>query len=1014
MLAHPHDDVAVMIPCSLSPFPPQLSRVSLVRIVGCVTRFLSGLEDTALVVVGSQDPGLPLVRLCPGVGGAAAMPDRPGDVYWQLNPTAPPTEDSADRYTQNWHAWPPGLWPTLEAHSAVIVLGLGRRFSVLLRAFLPERSPQAEQFTDHLYGVELAFSPEVLASLAHQMQAQLAPFPQWQRTLNQRLQAWPAQPNDATLQSQWTLQLLASLDWQQTQQSLGGQDAARIVTRKIAQRVARLTKPQIPAGGAAPVGTVDPSDRPWLQQGRLLQALLDASNPALGPQGILRRAADAILTAFGVSRCQLVFFDAKTHRLRWAGVARAPELLARDRTARYPTWADLEGVVASQGHAATGIIDVPMGAAERYATSLADRQAVLSSWLIADGEWAAEWAGAIVTLEQWDQPRDWQSGDMYLLHMAIQQVSQALYQALLYQRAEERLQRTTLLDQITQQIRNSLDASEIFQTALRSLTQLLIVDCGLIVQHQTATPHPFTPHPFTPPEITPPEVTPPEVTPPGFPPPANAPESHPRTVLPGWMTREFTGATAPWQVSAAYCPIAIADLQQSQPPNPQNPDDPDARPPASTPPPASPHHPWPGQVLFEARHPYAQRLQQQEIVVIAPHDVDPQLPPTSPLRQSPGSWLLIPIQYEQHTWGAIAFFQAEHPRHWHDSELSFLGSVADQLAIAIHQSNLYRAIQTQNQILAAQVQSQAVAPTNGADPDLAPTPEATHPSPGATNTSHEDLLLALQTAWQVNRAQVEFFDTISHELRTALTAILGMSSSLLKQYFGQLNPKQQEYIQIIYRSGEQLLQFADELPERTATLTDHALPQACPCDLRDLAAAAIQQVSPLAHEQQTHLDWACASTETEGQFWGNADYLEELLRQVLDYALRSLPIPDQVQLTLRHHPHRLLVRVESWLNLVADPGLNDAGSSFLACPWSPLETDLPPAASETPPHPWAVRTLADPPMDLPLGLLLAGQNVLLQGGEIRCDRRADHSLTILIQLPNRPPSEGDRPTPATP
>jgi GAF domain-containing protein len=954
------------------------------------------------------------------------MPDRPGDVYWQLNPTVPPTEDSADRYTQNWQAWPPSLWPAPKtdpkANAAVIVLGLGARFSVLLRAFPQARSPQVEPLTEHLlYGVELVFSPEVLASVVQQIQEQLAPFPRWERTLQQRLRAWPAQPNDADLQSQWTLQLLASLDWQQTQQSLGGQDAARIVTRKIAQRVARLTKPQIPAGGAAPLGTVDPSDRPWLQQGRLLQALLDASNPTLGPQGILRRAADAILTAFGVSRCQLVFFDAKTHRLSWTGVARTADLLARDRLARYPTWADLERVMASQGHAATGIIDVPMVRSE-HLPEPSPQPAALSCWLIADGEWAAEWAGAIVTLEQWDQPRDWQSGDMYLLHMAIQQVAQALYQALLYQRAEERLQRATLLEQLTQQIRNSLDASEIFHTALRSLTQLLIIDCGLIVQPPPTTDADFTlPH----------SPLAPTVPAAGAPSPKSPSSSTPAPS--GWTTPALTGVTAAWQVSAAYCLTTSSDRSPFPPADPQAPGL-ATSPAAPAPTPPTPNlHPWRGQVLFAAQHPYAQRLQRQEMVVISPpdcesHEGDPHLPPTSPLRQYCGSWLLIPIQYEQHTWGAIAFFQAQPPRHWHDSELSFLGSVADQLAIAIHQSNLYRAIQTQNQILAAQIQAQVPAPDPNTPPDPASSPVAAPGAPLNTDpTRHEDLALALQAAWEMNRAQTEFLDTVSHELRTALTAILGMSSSLLKQYFGQLNAKQQEYVQIIYRSGEQLLTFADELPERTAAFTHTPLPPANPCDVRNLAAVAIQQATPLANDQQTRLEWTYLVPElvpksgpesgpdlgpdAEEPFWGNADRLAILFKQVLDYALRSLPVPDQVQLTLRQHPQMLLVQVEAWLNLAAGHGPNDPEPPLLACPWPP--SDLTEAIAP-PSQDWTVRPAANTPMDLPLGLLLAGQNVLLQGGEIRCDHQADHRLTILIQLPNCPPSTGDRSAPPDP
>jgi signal transduction histidine kinase len=45
---------------------------------------------------------------------------------------------------------------------------------------------------------------------------------------------------------------------------------------------------------------------------------------------------------------------------------------------------------------------------------------------------------------------------------------------------------------------------------------------------------------------------------------------------------------------------------------------------------------------------------------------------------------------------------------------------------------------------------------------------------------------ALCVARAADRAKSEFLATIGHELRTPLTAIIGMSSALLKQFFGTL------------------------------------------------------------------------------------------------------------------------------------------------------------------------------------------------------------------------------------
>jgi PAS domain S-box-containing protein len=69
----------------------------------------------------------------------------------------------------------------------------------------------------------------------------------------------------------------------------------------------------------------------------------------------------------------------------------------------------------------------------------------------------------------------------------------------------------------------------------------------------------------------------------------------------------------------------------------------------------------------------------------------------------PGAWLMVPIHRQQKIWGCLTFAQDQFPRYWHESELRFITTVADQLAIAIYQATLYQQIQEQNQTLEALV-----------------------------------------------------------------------------------------------------------------------------------------------------------------------------------------------------------------------------------------------------------------------------------------------------------------------
>jgi PAS domain S-box-containing protein len=64
---------------------------------------------------------------------------------------------------------------------------------------------------------------------------------------------------------------------------------------------------------------------------------------------------------------------------------------------------------------------------------------------------------------------------------------------------------------------------------------------------------------------------------------------------------------------------------------------------------------------------------------------------------------------------------------------------------------------------------------------------------------------------RATRMKDEFFTNMSHELRTPLTAILGMSDVLMEEVFGDLNPRQCQYVEVIHSSGEHLLKLINDI-----------------------------------------------------------------------------------------------------------------------------------------------------------------------------------------------------------
>jgi PAS domain S-box-containing protein len=133
---------------------------------------------------------------------------------------------------------------------------------------------------------------------------------------------------------------------------------------------------------------------------------------------------------------------------------------------------------------------------------------------------------------------------------------------------------------------------------------------------------------------------------------------------------------------------------------------------------------------------------------------------------------------EPHLWGLLSIHSCSSQRHWQEAEAKLLQQIADQLAIAIHQANLFEKLQ---QELTERKQAEA------------------------------RLLESNQELARATRLKDEFLASMSHELRTPLNAILGMSESLQDGVCGVINDRQQKSIGIIEKSGKHLLALINDI-----------------------------------------------------------------------------------------------------------------------------------------------------------------------------------------------------------
>ncbi|HEY9622420.1 MAG TPA: GAF domain-containing protein [Crinalium sp.] len=139
------------------------------------------------------------------------------------------------------------------------------------------------------------------------------------------------------------------------------------------------------------------------------------------------------------------------------------------------------------------------------------------------------------------------------------------------------------------------------------------------------------------------------------------------------------------------------------------------------------------------------------------------------------SLLRIPIKIRDQLFGGLSLVTTSAPRTFTDDEIHFFERIADQTAIALSNAKSYEYLE---QLVQKRTQ---------------------------------ELEREKQLSESANRAKTEFLTHMSHELRTPLTGILGFSSLLLKEVFGPLTSKQQQYIEGITSCGRHLLDLINDL-----------------------------------------------------------------------------------------------------------------------------------------------------------------------------------------------------------
>jgi PAS domain S-box-containing protein len=156
-----------------------------------------------------------------------------------------------------------------------------------------------------------------------------------------------------------------------------------------------------------------------------------------------------------------------------------------------------------------------------------------------------------------------------------------------------------------------------------------------------------------------------------------------------------------------------------------------------------------------------------------------------------------------------------------------------------------------------------------------------------------------------NRAKDNFLATLSHELRTPMTSILGWVQFLLT---GGYTPEElDEALRTIEQSGRLQARLIDDMLDVSRIVLGKFQIDLRPVRMADIVEAALTTARPVANEREVKL--AAAIEERDSIVQADPSRIQQVIGNILSNAIKFTPAGKQVALEVRRVDSKLRVSV---------------------------------------------------------------------------------------------------------
>jgi signal transduction histidine kinase len=227
-----------------------------------------------------------------------------------------------------------------------------------------------------------------------------------------------------------------------------------------------------------------------------------------------------------------------------------------------------------------------------------------------------------------------------------------------------------------------------------------------------------------------------------------------------------------------------------------------------------------------------------------------------------------------------------------------------------------------------------------------------------------------------SRHKSEFLASMSHELRTPLNAVIGFSDVLLDRLFGDLNPKQEEYIEDIRESGRHLLELLNDILDLSKVEAGKMQLELATTSLREALEHGVAMVSEHATRESLSLHLAVA--DDVDVVVADPLRLKQVILNLLTNAVKFTPSGGRVEARAERVGDEIRVSVE-------DSGIGIAQSDYerIFEAFQQGRRDVSASAEGT-----------------GLGLTLSKRIVELHGGRLWVDSRVGHGSKFTFSIPD--------------